>query len=236
MSILNHTRRLLKKVGCVINNWLIGVLKKTSFIYPCVYWLSHTSVPHNSHLQGTGCFSTSTVSPLFEDEWRLTHWPLSNVDILSQLGFELTIPGLPARIAIDLATRILIKGAMLCTISTQYCYQTYAMNKYEWCMNDVRIPDQPVHRANWSDYSLYANVSHGGLNTLMTNFMYLDQISWMWSSMSHFTIVMFGYVCLIMAHIFYVCGRPSQMSYIAFKYILTSAGSELVKIFSVLRN
>ena len=48
------------------------------FTYSCVSWFSHTSTPHNNLPKQLAAFP-HRISPLVEDEWRMSHWLLSNV-------------------------------------------------------------------------------------------------------------------------------------------------------------
>ena len=46
------------------------------FTYSCISWFSHTSTPHNKLPKQLAVFP-HRLSPLVEDEWRMSHWLLS---------------------------------------------------------------------------------------------------------------------------------------------------------------
>ena len=48
------------------------------FTYSCISWFSHTSTPHNNLYKQLAAFP-HRLSPLVENEWRMSHWLLSIV-------------------------------------------------------------------------------------------------------------------------------------------------------------
>ena len=85
----------------VFNNF--SVIYGGQFTYTRISWFSHTSTPHNNLPKQLAAFP-HILSQLVEDEWRMSHWLLSNV------GFELTTPGLTARVATGARLNFLVKG------------------------------------------------------------------------------------------------------------------------------
>ena len=58
------------------------------FTYSCVSWFSYTRIPHNNLPKQLAAFP-HRLSPLVEDEWRMSHWLSSNVGMkVGQAGIR----------------------------------------------------------------------------------------------------------------------------------------------------
>ena len=86
--LLNGRKNIVAKWNIMID-WLIDwgltpfltisqLYHGGQFTYSCVSWFSHTSTPHNNLPKQLAAFP-HRLSPLVEDEWRLSHWFLSIV-------------------------------------------------------------------------------------------------------------------------------------------------------------
>ena len=113
-SSKHHCKSLSKNMENL--DWLIGwgltpflTLSQSyhsgQLIYSCISWFSHTSTPHNNLSKQLAAFP-HRLSPLVEDEWRMSHRLLSNVGKKAgRAGIQTHNPWImTARIATDWAT------------------------------------------------------------------------------------------------------------------------------------
>ena len=117
---------------CVID-WLSYITAASSFTYSCISWFSHNSTPHNNLPKQLGAF-LDRLSPLVEDEWRMSHGLLSILGKkVCRAGIQTHNPWIDSprryRLSYRGSARVCVLGSLSVPIWSTLYFSTYLFFK-----------------------------------------------------------------------------------------------------------